>query len=49
MGYYDAVYKWIEDNSHQPVGSPREVYVTRPMDKEAGMDQPFLEIAWQYK
>ncbi len=49
LGFYDEVYKWLEDNGHQIVGSPREVYVTRPMDKEAGMDQPFLEIAWQYK
>ena len=49
LGYYDAVYKWIEDNGHQIAGSPREVYATRPMDKEAGMDQPFLEIAWPYK
>lgn len=49
LGYYDAVYKWLEENSHQIAGSPREVYVTRPMDKEAGMDQPFLEIAWPYK
>ena len=48
LGYYDAVYKWIEENGHQIAGSPREVYVTRPMDKEAGMDQPFLEIAWPY-
>ena len=49
LGYYDAVYKWIEENGHQIAGSPREVYVTKPMDKEAGMDQPFLEIAWPYK
>jgi effector-binding domain-containing protein len=49
LGYYDAVYKWIEENGHQIAGSPREVYMTRPMDKEAGMDQPFLEIAWPYK
>ena len=49
LGYYDAVYNWIEENGRQIAGSPREVYVTRPMDKEAGMDQPFLEIAWPYK
>ena len=49
LGYYDAVYKWIEENGHQIADSPREVYETRPMDKEAGMDQPFLEIAWPYK
>ena len=49
LGYYDAVYEWIEENGHQIAGSPREVYMTRPMDKEAGMDQPFLEIAWPYK
>ena len=49
LRYYDAVYKWIEDNGHQSVDSPREVYVTKPMDKEVGMDQPFLEIAWPYK
>ena len=49
LGYYDAVYEWIEENGNQIAGSPREVYVTRPMDKEAGMDQPFLEIAWPYK
>ena len=49
LGHYDAVYKWIEENGHQIAGSPREEYVTRPMDKEAGMDQPFLEIAWPYK
>ena len=49
LGYYDAVYNWIEENGHQIAGSPREEYVTRPMDKEAGMDQPFLEIAWPYK
>ena len=49
LGYYDAVYNWIEENGHQIAGSPREVYETRPMDKEAGMDQPFLEIAWPYK
>ena len=49
LGYYDAVYNWIEENGHQIANSPREEYVTRPMDKEAGMDQPFLEIAWPYK
>ena len=49
LGYYDAVYKWIEDNGHQIADSPREVYVTRPMDKEAGMDSPFLKIVWPYK
>ena len=49
LGYYDAVYKWIEENGHQIADSPREAYVTRPMDKEAGMDQPFLDIAWPYK
>ncbi len=49
LGFYDAVYNWIEENGHQIAGSPREEYVTRPMDKEAGMDQPFLEIAWPYK
>ena len=49
LGYYDAVYEWIEENGHQIAGSPREVYMTRPMDKEAGMDQPFLEIVWPYK
>lgn len=49
LGYYDAVYNWIEENGRQIADSPREVYETRPMDKEAGMDQPFLEIAWPYK
>ncbi len=49
LGYYDAVYKWIEENGHQIAGSPREVYLTTPMDKKAEMDQPFLEIVWQYK
>ncbi len=49
LGCYDAVYNWIEENDHQIAGPPREEYVTRPMDKEAGMDQPFLEIAWPYK
>jgi effector-binding domain-containing protein len=49
LGYYDAVYKWIEENGHQIAGSPREVYMTRPMDKEVGIDQLFLEIAWPYK
>ncbi len=49
LGYYDAVYKWIEENGHQVADSPREEYATKPMDKEAGMDQPFLEIAWPYK
>ena len=49
LGYYDAVYEWIEENGHQIAGSPREAYATRPMDKEAGMDQPFLKIVWPYK
>jgi effector-binding domain-containing protein len=49
LGHYDAVYKWIEENGHQIADSPREEYVTRPMDKEAGMDKPFLDIAWPYK
>ena len=47
--HYDAVYKWIEENGHQTADSPREVYLTRPMDDEAEMDQPFMEIAWPYK
>ncbi len=49
LGYYDAVHKWIEENGHQIADSPREVYLTRPMDDEAEMDQPFMEIAWPYK
>ena len=49
LGYYDAVHKWIEENGHQIADSPREEYATKPMDKEAGMDEPFLDIAWPYK
>jgi DNA gyrase inhibitor GyrI len=49
LGHYDTVYKWIEENSLQIAGSPREVYMTTPMDKKAEMDQPFLEIVWPYK
>lgn len=49
LGYYDAVHKWIEENGHQIADSPREEYLTRPMDKEAGMDKPFLDIVWPYK
>ncbi len=49
LGFYDAVYKWIEENGHRIAGSPREVYLTRPMDDEAEMDQPFMQIAWPYK
>ena len=49
LGYYDAVHKWVEENGHQIADSPREEYLTRPMDKEAGMDKPFLDIVWPYK
>ncbi len=49
LGYYDAVHKWIEENGHQIADSPREEYATRPMDKEAGMDEPFLDVVWPYK
>lgn len=49
LGCYDAVHTWIEENGHQIADSPREEYLTRPMDKEAGMDEPFLDIAWPYK
>lgn len=49
LGYYHAVYKWIEENGHQSAGSPREVYLTRPNDDKAEMDQPFMQIAWPYK
>ncbi len=49
LGYYDIVYKWIEENGHQIAGSPREEYATSPMDNKAVMDEPFLDIAWPYK
>ena len=49
LGYYDLVYKWIEENGLQIAGSPREEYATSPMDKKAVMDQPFLDIVWPYK
>lgn len=49
LGFYDAVYSWIEENGHRIAGSPREEYATRPMDKGAGMDQPFLDIVWPYR
>lgn len=49
LGYYDAVFKWIEDNGHQIADSPREVYLTRPMDSEAEKDELFMEIVWPYK
>ncbi len=49
LGFYDAVYKWIEENDHRIAASPREVYLTRPMDDKAEMDQPFMQIAWPYR
>ena len=49
LGYYDAVYRWMEENDHKAADSPREVYLTRPMDKDAEMDQPFMQIVWPYK
>ena len=49
LGYYDLVYKWIEENGLQIAGSPREEYATSPMDNKAVMDQPFLDIVWPYK
>lgn len=49
LGYYDIVYKWIEENGHQIAGSPREEYATSPMDNKAVMDEPFLDIVWPYK
>ncbi|MCY3710662.1 MAG: helix-turn-helix domain-containing protein [Caldilineaceae bacterium] len=49
LGYYDIVYKWIEENGLQIAGSPREEYATSPMDNKAVMDQPFLDIVWPYK
>lgn len=49
LGYYDAVYRWIEENGHRIADSPREVYLTRPLDNEAELDQPFMEIVWPYR
>ena len=49
LGFYDLVYKWIEENGLQIAGSPREEYATSPMDSKAVMDQPFLDIVWPYK
>jgi len=49
LGYYDLVYKWIEEKGHQIAGSPREAYATSPMDNKAVMDEPFLDIVWPYK
>ncbi|MDE0182202.1 MAG: AraC family transcriptional regulator [Caldilineaceae bacterium] len=49
LGYYDAVYRWMEENGYTAADPPREVYLTRPMDKEAEVDQPFMQIVWPYK
>lgn len=39
---YDAGYEWLERNSHQPVESPREIWLGNPQS-----EGPF-EIAWRY-
>lgn len=49
LGYYDAVYRWMEESGHKAADSPREVYLTRPMDDDAEMEQPFMQIVWPYK
>ena len=49
LGYYDAVYRWMEENGHKAANSPREVYLTRPMDDDAEMEQPFMQIVWPYQ
>ncbi len=49
LGYYDAVYRWMEENGHRAAASPSEVYLTRPMDDDAEMEQPFMQIVWPYE